>query len=72
MDEAELAQRRTQMGHGIACLADADMEAAVGEGRWRVLTGAPSPDMNMALLHRDQPATSPRCSSGSPTSGARR
>ena len=53
MDAHELALRRTQMGRGITCLAAANMESAVEDGWWLVLTGAPSPDMNMALLHRD-------------------
>lgn len=56
MDARELTQRRTEMGRGIASIGDASMDVAVEEGWWLVLTGAPSPDMNMVLLHRDEPA----------------
>ena len=53
MDQNELALRRTQMGWVCAALATGtDMEYQVDAGWWLGLTGAPSPDVNMALLHQ--------------------
>jgi GNAT superfamily N-acetyltransferase len=53
MDENELSLRRTQMGRVCETLATgADMEHQVEAGWWLGLTGAPSPDLNMALLHK--------------------
>jgi GNAT superfamily N-acetyltransferase len=52
MDQNELALRRTQMGWVCAALAAGpDMEYQVEAGWWLGLTAAPSPDVNMALLH---------------------
>ena len=53
MDDAELTLRRTQMGRGISSIGTSAVTARVEDGWWIVLTGAPSPDMNMALLHRN-------------------
>lgn len=53
MDRNDLALRRTQMGGVCSALATGtDMEYQVEAGWWLVLTGAPSPDVNMALLHQ--------------------
>lgn len=51
MDEAELARRREQMGRGITPWASGPgATSELGDGYWVQLTGAPSPDANMALV----------------------
>lgn len=55
MDETELARRRTEMGAGFSSMVTDPAFARVEEGWWLALTGAPSPDVNMALVHRDDP-----------------
>ena len=58
MDVNELALRRTQMGRAVGALAiRQDMEHRVESGSWLLLTGAPSPDVNMVLVHEGVEAT---------------
>jgi GNAT superfamily N-acetyltransferase len=57
MDQHELSLRRTQMGRVCAALAGGiNMEYQVEAGWWLALTGAPSPDLNMAFLYQPDSA----------------
>lgn len=48
----DVALRRSQMGRGIGRLAEQPgMTCAVESGFWLTLTGLPSADLNMALVH---------------------
>jgi GNAT superfamily N-acetyltransferase len=54
VDEGELSLRRSQMGRGCQPWVVHGGPRAVGGvagGAWLMLTGAPSPDVNMALVH---------------------
>jgi GNAT superfamily N-acetyltransferase len=52
VDEAELSLRRSQMGHSARSFLVAGNRAVQdqGPGYWVALSGAPSPDANMALV----------------------
>lgn len=57
MDPTDLALRRSQMGRGIGRLAsEPGMTCQIEETSWLVLTGLPSPDTNLALVHGGGPA----------------
>jgi len=57
MDEDTLALRRTQMGLAIqGWTAEPPAIGEVGTGYWVNLSGAPSPDVNMVLVHTADPA----------------
>ncbi|MGA3353070.1 MAG: GNAT family N-acetyltransferase [Acidimicrobiales bacterium] len=59
MDEAELARRRSQMGRSCSSFL-ACGPGSVGDqgpGYWVALSGAPSPDLNVALFDTTDPAT---------------
>jgi len=54
VNEGELSLRRSQMGRGCQPWVVHGGPRAVGDvapGAWLMLTGAPSPDVNMALVH---------------------
>lgn len=52
MDVNDLALRQGQMGRAAAAMAPGHaMEHRVESGSWLVLTGAPSPDVKMVLVH---------------------
>jgi GNAT superfamily N-acetyltransferase len=54
--EAELARRRTMMGTGAqGWITSETMFGSVGERSWSILSGSPAPDMNLVLIHADDP-----------------
>jgi isopentenyl diphosphate isomerase/L-lactate dehydrogenase-like FMN-dependent dehydrogenase len=56
MEQGDVARWRQQRGQGIAPWASKPgMLAEVGASSWLMLTGAPSPDVNMALVYDDDP-----------------
>jgi GNAT superfamily N-acetyltransferase len=56
MEQGDVARWRQQMGQGIAPWASKPgMVGEVGATSWLMLTGAPSPDVNMALVYDDDP-----------------
>jgi GNAT superfamily N-acetyltransferase len=55
MTEDELARRRTLMGRGAQGWVTPGMYGAVDDRHWAVVSGADSPDLNMALVHADDP-----------------
>jgi GNAT superfamily N-acetyltransferase len=56
MEQGKAALWRQQMGQGIAPWASKPgMVGEVGASSWLMLTGAPSPDVNMALVYDDAP-----------------
>lgn len=60
MEEVELSLRRSQMGRSTQGWVQHAGPRAVGElgaGHWLMLSGAPSPDVNMALVHDGVSAT---------------
>ena len=60
VDAGELSLRRSQMGRGCQPWVAHGGPGAVGavaDGAWFMLTGAPSPDANMALVHDGDAAT---------------
>jgi Acetyltransferase (GNAT) domain len=60
MDEAELSLRRSQMGQSVQPWVLASGSQAVGglgTGHWLMLSGAPSPDVNVALVYDGDPET---------------
>ena len=53
MEVNELTPRRTQMGMAFPALVTGiDMDYQVEAGWWLGLMSAPSPDVNMTLLHQ--------------------
>ncbi|MGA2803588.1 MAG: hypothetical protein ABSF89_04240 [Acidimicrobiales bacterium] len=58
MDEAELSLRRSQMGRSARSflVAGSRCVESQGPGYWVALSGAPSPDANMALVDTSDPA----------------
>lgn len=66
MENDGIERWRNQMGRGIGDWAKpAGMLHEVGAGSWFMLSGAPSPGVNLALVHDDDPTSSPRPSSRS-------
>jgi hypothetical protein len=73
----ELAHRRTQMGRSMIPMVASEGPPAfgdIGDGYWIGLSGAPSPDVNVALIDTDDPAVVTSVlntvdSKGFPTSG---
>jgi GNAT superfamily N-acetyltransferase len=56
LPSAEHIRRRTAMGRGILpWVTGPSMLGRVDDGSWLLLTGASSPDMNFAFLHREDP-----------------
>lgn len=56
MGPEELRRRRRQMGASVTIWGSAPGAVAeIGENYWAVLTGAPSPDVNVSLVHEDDP-----------------
>jgi GNAT superfamily N-acetyltransferase len=56
MELTDVALRRTQMGRGIGRFADAPgMTLRVEDDWWLALTGLPSADANMVLVHGEDP-----------------
>src|SRR3954466_3020758 len=54
MTDVALAHRRAQMALAVEAWSDAPGGLhEVGDGYWVALTGVPSPDVNMALIHGD-------------------
>jgi GNAT superfamily N-acetyltransferase len=58
MDEATVALRRSQMGRSVLSffVAGPHPSRDRGDGYWIVLSGAPSPDVNMAFVDAADPA----------------
>ena len=57
MDTDDLAGRRRQMGEALAGWSAVPGSVhAVGDGSWTYLSGLPSPDLNMALVHGSDPS----------------
>jgi GNAT superfamily N-acetyltransferase len=57
MEQDDVAGWRKQMGQGIDAWASGPGGMhVVDEGFWLMLTGAPSPDVNLALVYDDDPA----------------
>ena len=54
--EDELARRRTMMGTGaMGWVSSPTMFGSVSARSWALLSGSPSPDMNMVLIHSADP-----------------
>ncbi|MDT7571411.1 MAG: N-acetylglutamate synthase [Actinomycetota bacterium] len=55
-DEAELARRRTLMGRGVMpWLTESHMWGEQTGRSWALITGTPTPDINLVLVYDDDP-----------------
>ncbi|MCU1589406.1 MAG: hypothetical protein JWP11_662 [Frankiales bacterium] len=56
LNESELARRRVLMGRGVQpWVTESHMFGAAGDRSWSLISGSATPDLNLVLVHDDDP-----------------